>query len=94
MFKWYRKRKELKKIKKLKESLNEGINALGEVRDRTIIGDLANKGASSQSVDISTVNITSVVIAILAIIDEIDKEVDDRTRPREFIFPKDKKTNK
>ena len=86
MFEWYRKRKELKRIKKIREQLIVGFDALIVVRDFTIIGDFTDTSAIVPNVDM-----TAVAGKIMSIIKEIDKEVKERTSVREPLFPKDKK---
>lgn len=88
MFKWWKKRKDLKKLKAIKELLINSVEALDTVRHKTIIGDLTNLKACTTSTTISCVNIPQIIIHIEAIMNQIDIEVDDRTREREPLFKK------
>lgn len=90
MFKWWKKKREIKKIMSLKNSLNKAIAKLETVRDNTIVGDSTYRDAQYADgfeMDIAKVDITSIVVSIHAIIHEIDREIDDRTRERDPLFP-------
>lgn len=75
MFKWLKKRRELKRIKAIRDNLNEAVSSLGTIRDFTII----NKS-------LPAIHITDTIVNIYKVIEKIDEEIDDRTRVRESIF--------
>jgi hypothetical protein len=75
MFNWLRKRREIKKIKAIRANLDKAVGELETIRDRTIIGE-----------SLEEFHITETIVNLYKVIEEIDKEVDDRTRVRKSIF--------
>jgi hypothetical protein len=84
MFKWLKKRKQIKKMKSLRKKINPLIGILETLRDETIIGEQTESKPIVRNADIN-----SVIEVVRNIFEEIDAEIDDRTREREFLF-KDK----
>ena len=81
MFKWWKRRKQIKKMKSLRDKISPSIEALGVLRDETIIGEHTDSTPIVRNSDFS-----HVIHTIECIIKEIDDEIDDRTRKREFLF--------
>jgi len=81
MFKWWKRRKEIKKMNALKKELHNSIEALKTLRFETIIGEDTETKSTVRNGEIS-----EAITFIAKIIDEINVEVDDRTRQREFLF--------
>jgi len=81
MFKWWKRRKQVKKMKSLRDKISLSVGVLETIRDETIIGEVTDTKPI-----VSNADITNVVDTIKNIIKEIDIEVGDRTRKREFLF--------
>ena len=82
MFKWLKRRKDVKKLKALKKEITEAVASLEVVRDKTIIGELTDTRNPGGPVQLDKVNITQLIMSLYAVMDEMDKEIDDRTRER------------
>ena len=88
MFKWLRKRKEIKKLRKLKDKIQNSIEVFKTLREETIIGEFTETEPIVRNSDFDT-----VIDIINKTIQEIDSEIEDRTRIRENLF-KDKQKDK
>ena len=92
MFKWLEKRRNIKKIKSLKEKLLTAIKSIDIIQEKTIIGDKFSKSTSTvNSEDISGIDFFKIKLGIQVIINEINKEIEDRTKVRKPLFKKGKK---
>ena len=86
MFKWLKRRRDVKKLKALKKEILEAVISLEVVRDKTTIGELVNDVIVSSSMQIKDINLSQIMVALRVVIKEMDNEIDDRTRERKPIF--------
>ena len=86
MFRWIKKRKEIKKLKKLRDKIQSTIEAIITLREETIIGEFTETSPIVRNSDFDT-----VIEIINKTIQEIDSEIEDRTRIREPLFKNIKK---
>jgi hypothetical protein len=95
MFKWWKRRRDLKKLKSLKEILLKSLDALEIIEQKTIIGDKTSTSMSSvSSKDITEIDVFKIKLGIQVILNEMDVEIDDRTRVREPLFKEELKDKK
>ncbi len=86
MFKWWKRRKDVKKLKGLRKEILEAIASLEVVRNKTTIGELVNDVIVSSSMELKDINLSQIMVALRVVIKEMDVEIDDRTRERKPIF--------
>ena len=95
MFKWWKRRRDLKKLKSLKGILLKSLDALEIIEQKTIIGDKTFTSMSSiSSKDITEIDVFKIKLGIQVILNEMDVEIDDRTRVREPLFKEELKEKK
>lgn len=86
MFKWFKRRKDIKKLKALRKEILEAVTSLEVVRDKTTIGGLTDTNSQLKPMQIEDVNLSQILVDLRVVIGEMDNEIDDRTRERKPIF--------